>query len=172
MAKKLRQTAGFTLTELLCTIVVLVLVSACVALGVSMGQRVYAKSVSYSEAQVLCSTLKTTMSDELRYSGTMQVEDGVVGFFSQKYGGEDAYAGFTTDEKGQVLLGGHKLLPSKAYPYGIRAAVEVSYDEPTQMFDVTITIKNRTQQDVLAKTEFQVKKLNTNSPNDDTMETG
>ena len=163
---------GFTLVEMLCVIVVVLLVSAAMVTGVSLAVRSYAKSVSFSEAQVLCSTLKTTMSDELRYSGTMQVEDGVVGFFSQKYGGEDAYAGFTTDEKGQVLLGGHKLLPSKAYPYGIRASVEVSYDEPTQMFDVTITIKNRTQQDVLAKTEFQVKKLNTNSPNDDTMETG
>ena len=59
---------------MLCTVAILVLVSMVMVLGVQLGVRSYAKSVSYSEAQVLCSTLTTTISDELRYSGTLKVD--------------------------------------------------------------------------------------------------
>ena len=70
---KLKDKKGLTLVEMLCTVAILVLVSMVMVLGVQLGVRSYAKSVSYSEAQVLCSTLTTTISDELRYSGTLKV---------------------------------------------------------------------------------------------------
>lgn len=68
------------------SVAILVLVSMVMVLGVQLGVRSYAKSVSYSEAQVLCSTLTTTISDELRYSGTLKVDGSgnVTGFFSQQ----------------------------------------------------------------------------------------
>lgn len=71
---KLKDKKGLTLVEMLCTVAILVLVSMVMVLGVQLGVRSYAKSVSYSEAQVLCSTLTTTISDELRYSGTLKVD--------------------------------------------------------------------------------------------------
>ena len=67
---KLKDKKGLTLVEMLCTVAILVLVSMVMVLGVQLGVRSYAKSVSYSEAQVLCSTLTTTISDELRYSSS------------------------------------------------------------------------------------------------------
>ena len=81
---KLKDKKGLTLVEMLCTVAILVLVSMVMVLGVQLGVRSYAKSVSYSEAQVLCSTLTTTISDELRYSGTLKVDGSgsVTGFFS------------------------------------------------------------------------------------------
>ena len=93
---KLKDKKGLTLVEMLCTVAILVLVSMVMVLGVQLGVRSYAKSVSYSEAQVLCSTLTTTISDELRYSGTLKVDGSgnVTGFFSQQFGsGVYHYAG-------------------------------------------------------------------------------
>lgn len=88
---------------MLCTVAILVLVSMVMVLGVQLGVRSYAKSVSYSEAQVLCSTLTTTISDELRYSGTLKVDGSgsVTGFFSQQFGSGD-YTAFTTTPEGHV----------------------------------------------------------------------
>ena len=93
---KLKDKKGLTLVEMLCTVAILVLVSMVMVLGVQLGVRSYAKSVSYSEAQVLCSTLTTTISDELRYSGTLKVNGSgsVTGFFSQQFGSGD-YTAFT-----------------------------------------------------------------------------
>ena len=92
---KLKDKKGLTLVEMLCTVAILVLVSMVMVLGVQLGVRSYAKSVSYSEAQVLCSTLTTTISDELRYSGTLKVDGSgnVTGFFSQQFGAGAALCG-------------------------------------------------------------------------------
>ena len=107
---KLKDKKGLTLVEMLCTVAILVLVSMVMVLGVQLGVRSYAKSVSYSEAQVLCSTLTTTISDELRYSGTLKVDGSgnVTGFFSQQFGSGD-YTAFTTTPEGHVQLGGKAL---------------------------------------------------------------
>ena len=157
---------GFTLVEMLCAIVVLILVSMLMVTGVRLGVDSYAKSVSYSEAQVLCSTLKTTVSDELRYSGSvlLDADDKVTpkGFFSQTYTNQtnpNQFPGFSQDENGRVLLGGNKLLPNKSYPYGLKASVTLeSYDKTTRVFHVKITVTRTTQ--TLAETEFDVQQLN------------
>lgn len=47
---KLKDKKGLTLVEMLCTVAILVLVSMVMVLGVQLGVRSYAKSVSYSEA--------------------------------------------------------------------------------------------------------------------------
>lgn len=159
---KLKNKKGLTLVEMLCTVAIMVLVSMIMVLGVQLGMRSYAKSVSYSEAQVLCSTLTTTISDELRYSGSLQIaKDGTLeGFFSQQYG-ESAYTGFTSTASGHVQLGGKDLLPAKAYPYGIRAKVEsLTYNAGTGVFTVDLTVKDSENKNTLAETEFEVKKLN------------
>ena len=136
---KQKKKAGMTLVELLCALAVLLLVSACMVLGVSLAVKSYERSVTHSEAQVLCSTLQATVSDELRYSGTLYFRDGrPVGFFSQDHGGEDAKDGFQTDENGHILLGGIKLLPRKAYPHGLRAAVALTgYDAAERIFSAS-----------------------------------
>ena len=65
-----------TLVELLCALAVVLLVSAGMVLGVSLAVRSYERSVAGSEAQVLCSTLETIVSDELRYAGTLKYDEG------------------------------------------------------------------------------------------------
>ena len=147
---------------MLCTVAILVLVSMVMVLGVQLGVRSYAKSVSYSEAQVLCSTLTTTISDELRYSGTLKVDGSgnVTGFFSQQFGSGD-YTAFTTTPEGHVQLGGKDILPAKAYPYGIKAEVKsLTYDDVSSLFTVRLSVKDSENKNTLAETTFEVEKLN------------
>ena len=145
---KQKKKAGLTMVELLCALAVLLLVAACMVVGVSLAVRSYDRSLASSEAQVLCATLQTTVSDELRYSGTLFYDQTgrLTGFFSQEHGGE-------------ILLGGTKLLPKKAYPHGLRAAVTVDYDRATRLFSVTVTVTDA-QGAELSSTSFQVEKLN------------
>lgn len=152
-----RKNGGFTLVELLCTIVVLLLITALMVTGIQLAVRTLRKSVTASESQVLCSTLKTIVSDELRYSGTtLQTEDGIA-FFSQNYGES---VSFTTDEDGRVLLGGNKVLPAKSYPDGMQASVMIrDYQSQTRIFNVSIVVSDR-DGSVLAEADFQVKQLN------------
>ena len=159
---KLKDKKGLTLVEMLCTVAILVLVSMVMVLGVQLGVRSYAKSVSYSEAQVLCSTLTTTISDELRYSGTLKVDGSgnVTGFFSQQFGSGD-YTAFTTTPEGHVQLGGKDILPAKAYPYGIKAEVgSLTYDDFSSLFTVRLSVKDSENKNTLAETTFEVEKLN------------
>lgn len=159
---KLKDKKGLTLVEMLCTVAILVLVSIVMVLGVQLGVRSYEKSVSYSEAQVLCSTLTTTISDELRYSGTLKVDGSgnVTGFFSQQFGSGD-YTAFTTTPEGHVQLGGKDILPAKAYPYGIKAEVKsLTYDDVFSLFTVQLSVKDSENKNTLAETTFEVEKLN------------
>ena len=152
-----RKNGGFTLVELLSTIVVLLLISALMATGIQLAVRTMRRSVTASEAQVLCSTLKTVVSDELRYSGTIQQTQDELSFFSQNYGES---VSFSQNEDGHVLLGGNKLLPAKSYPDGMQAAVTIeSYEPEKRVFSVRVAVSSRTGE-ALAEASFQVKQLN------------
>lgn len=59
---KLRDRRGFTLTELLCAVLIVLLVSALLTVGVRFAGRTYNSSMQLSEAQELCSTLTSVIS--------------------------------------------------------------------------------------------------------------
>ena len=151
-----------SLVELLSAVLVMLLVTSLLVLGVRIGTKAYVKSVSMSEAQILCATLTTLITDELRYAGTIQADaDGRVGFFSQNFGGADG-AGvsyFAADENGQITLGGTPILSKRAYPYGLQAAVELSYAKPENRFTAILTVCGADGGE-LARTEFEVEPLN------------
>ena len=67
--KKLRNQNGLTLTEMLCTVIIVLLFSSLVAVGANAAVRSFRISMADSQAQELCSTLTTAISDKLRYSG-------------------------------------------------------------------------------------------------------
>ena len=155
---------GFTLVEMLCTIVILLLISALVVTGVQLGVKSYHRSISDSEAQVLCSTLTTAVSDELRYAGTVHLTGENTtynmtqfSFFSQRYGDK---AAFTVNQDGQILLSGNKLIPSKAYAYGAKAKLAIEYDPDKYCFTVTLGIYDRDGSRKLTENTFEVKLLN------------
>lgn len=75
---KLRDRRGFTLTELLCAVLIVLLVSALLTVGVRFAGRTYNSSMQLSEAQELCSTLTSVISDKLRFCGTVTLQVGTV----------------------------------------------------------------------------------------------
>ena len=66
---------GFTLVELLCTIVILLLVSAAVNVGIHLAVQNYASSITNSEAHVLCGTVGDLVCDELRFGSNLTWTD-------------------------------------------------------------------------------------------------
>lgn len=159
VTKILKDKRGLSLTELLASIVVMLLVAAIMVVGVRLGTKAYVKSVSMSEAQILCSTLSTIVSDELRYAGTITVDgDGTVRFFSSNYGKADNVGlSFGSDEEGHVTLGNNRILSSRAYPYGLKASVDLTYDNAK--FSSTIRIYSASDNE-LAVNSFDVKPIN------------
>ena len=148
---------GFSMVELLCTIVVLLLLSGLVAVGVRLAAGSMRTLVMDSEAQTLCATIRSIVSDELRYSGSIQKKGNQISFFSQNYAGIVA---FSVNEDGQILLGDNKLLSKKSYPYDMRAEVDLTgYDSDSRIFDVTVSVTDA-EGKVLSDSQFQVKQLN------------
>ena len=150
-----------SLVELLSAVLVMLLVTSLLVLGVRIGTKAYVKSVSMSEAQILCATLTTLITDELRYAGTIQADaDGRVGFFSQNFGGADgAVSYFAADENGQITLGGTPILSKRAYPYGLQAAINLRYAKTENRFTAILTVCGA-DGGKLARTEFEVEPLN------------
>lgn len=152
--KKLRNQNGLTLTEMLCTVIIVLLFSSLVAVGANAAVRSFRISMADSQAQELCSTLTTAISDKLRYC---TVETNAV--FIQGVGYVEATADkiFTADS-GQVYLGGKKFLGAYAYPEGLKVKeFSVTYEE--NVFNVQFQIKDR-RETKLAEANFQVKQIN------------
>lgn len=153
--KKLRNQNGLTLTEMLCTVIIVLLFSSLVAVGANAAVRSFRISMADSQAQELCSTLTTAISDKLRYC---TVETDAV--FIQGVGYVDGKANeiFTVNDSGQVYLGENKFLGTYAYPEGLKVkGFSVTYKE--NVFTVQFQIEDR-RDTKLAEANFQVKQIN------------
>lgn len=156
--KKLRNQNGLTLTEMLCTVIIVLLFSSLVAVGANAAVRSFRISMADSQAQELCSTLTTAISDKLRYC---TVETDAV--FIQGVGYVEAAPDkiFTLNpDSCQVYLGGKKFLGAYAYPEGLKVKdFSVSYDDTEKVFNVQFQIEDR-RDTKLAEADFQVKQIN------------
>lgn len=155
--KKLRNQNGLTLTEMLCTVIIVLLFSSLVAVGANAAVRSFRISMADSQAQELCSTLTTAISDKLRYC-TVETNNTV---FIQGVGYVKGPAKdiFTADS-GQVYLRENKLLGAYAYPEGLKVKdFSVEYNDTERVFTVQFQIKDR-RDTKLAEANFQVKQIN------------
>ena len=154
--KKLRNQKGLTLTEMLCTVIIVLLFSSLVAVGANAAVRSFRISMADSQAQELCSTLTTAISDKLRYC---TVETDAVFIQGVGYVKGTAENIFTVNsDSGQVYLGGEKFLGAYAYPESLKVQeFSVTYKE--NVFTVKFQIKDR-RKTKLAEGDFQVKQIN------------
>ena len=135
--------------------IIVLLFSSLVAVGANAAVRSFRISMADSQAQELCSTLTTAISDKLRYC-TVETNNTV---FIQGVGYVEATADkiFTADS-GQVYLGENKFLGAYAYPEGLKVQeFSVTYEE--NVFTVKFQIKDR-RDTKLAEAKFQVKQIN------------
>lgn len=86
-ARALGQTAGFTLTEALTTVIIVGLVTSILAGGIGLASKQYVQQVSNSEAQMLYSSLQKILDTELRFveTFTCDASGNVTDFESKHY---------------------------------------------------------------------------------------
>ena len=165
--KKLRGSRGVTLTETLCTVLIVLLISAMLAVGVRLAVRTYRESMELSETELLCSTLTAAISDKLRYSGEVGQN-----MFIQGVGTTDSGGGsFAISDDGEVVIQTtdseeFRLLGSASYPQGLRVRTTgtgetdfISYSAETGTFTVSFAIADA-QGNILKETCFDVKRIN------------
>lgn len=156
--KKIKNRKAFTLVEMLCVIIVIVLMTAVFAAAINLAVESYDNSVMRSENELLTSTLMTVISDELRYAGNTRVDAAgqISSIFSQKFG--SLSGGFSLSD-GRIMLGEHALLADKAYTYGQKvSAINVIYHADEGVFSVSFSITHKGS--VLSAKEFSVKPIN------------
>ena len=161
--RKLRDRRGITLTEMLCTVLIVLLLTALLVVGIRFAGKTYTESMRLSEAQELCSTLTSVISDKLRFCGTVtQDENGsLTQIFIQNVGSVEGKGdAFQIGEDGQLALGDRHLLGSASYPKGLQVtAFTLRYEASTDIFSVTLEIGDHSRQ-TLSRTSFEVKRIN------------
>lgn len=142
--RKLRDRRGITLTEMLCTVLIVLLLTALLVVGIRFAGKTYTESMRLSEAQELCSTLTSVISDKLRFCGTVTQDEngGLTQIFIQNVGSVEGKGdAFQIGEDGQLALGDRHLLGSASYPKGLQVtAFTLRYDASTDIFSVTLEI--------------------------------
>ena len=163
MKRKLKSRAGLTLTEMLCSVAVVLLLSSLIAIGARAAARSFRASMADAQAQMLCSTLVSAISDKLEYCGSVTIEEGGGKIFIQDIGsvsgGSDGSVFQVDAQTGQLYLGDQKFLGSASYPEGLRVdEFQMRYDSDDGVFSVSFQIVDG--QRALSQADFQVKRIN------------
>lgn len=131
---KLKSRRAMTLTELLVALVIVALLTTAVVTGVGSAMQSYEKITTSSEAAILCGTLVTEISDELRFAESIAKDaDGNITYYSTSHGNNVSLA----SSDGRITVAGKQLLSEKAYT-GLDADLELDYLDG--VFSVTISI--------------------------------
>ena len=159
--KKLRNQNGLTLTEMLCTVIIVLLFSSLVAVGANAAVRSFRISMADSQAQELCSTLTTAISDKLRYCTVDTARQKI--FFQDlgyvEYTGDNPMSVFAVNRDGQLELNKKRFLGKAAYPQGLKIGDGFSIKFKDNIFTVSFRIINR-EGTTMASADFQVKRIN------------
>lgn len=162
---------GFTLVELLCTIVILLLVSAAVNVGIHLAVQNYASSITNSEAHVLCGTVGDLVCDELRFGSNLTwAEEGLIftsrNIANRKFVVEDGQVSLSYSDAALAkdsTLKPEKLLPSKAYPNGLSVDLTLTLTQNgTDIVSVQVVVRD-SKGNVQAERITEIKSLNQQS---------
>lgn len=183
----LRAQGGFTLTEVLATVIVVGLVSVMMAGGIMLANKHFASSMARSQAQQLYTTLAQTLDIDLRYAGNTdsdygEEDDGSVHFKSRKHGAEIDDANYlylrtlddegkvqTMDTYGQLALCTKneetkiRLLGKGAYNNGLVVKIDsLKYSKEIDCFVIKMSVarSSDTANPIIDAKEFTIKALN------------
>lgn len=186
--KRCSGSAGFTLTEVLATVIIIGLVSGGLATAVTVGSRQFMRSMAMSESQQLFSSLRQDMDNDLRYATKYLAnsDDGsITGYLSPHHGdknnplhlkalddnGDFAESGDSVTGTGQLALCSddgkvkNRLLGKGAYNYDLRARVKsFTYDSSSNVYTIRLEIVQTALSETLVDETFTVKSLNTATP--------
>ncbi len=181
LRKKLGDSRGFSLGELLAATIIILLASQVLAEGVSFAVRMYNETLTRSHGKQLCSTLTASIETELRYATSITYDEatGVLKtYFSPTYGqskssflsvessgdsDQQADSGeiaiLATDENAATVY--RRLISDASYSsFGLKAKVgDVIYQKNSNTFTVTLTILDKNDQ-IQVENTFQVIPVN------------
>ena len=175
---------GFTMGELLISILIMGMVSALMATGISVSAHQYKESMLGSESHSLCSTLTVAVTDALASADDFKgasatTEDGVEHYTYSSFWASDGYQQgiVALDSSGAELGSGKsgylalkttdgklaKLLGASSYTWGMKARAQLDwnnagstrYSASKPVCDVTLIITDSEDEEV-ARTTFTV----------------
>lgn len=177
MTKKL-DNKGFTLVELLCTIVIVLLLTACITVGTGLATKTFDRTFNAVKAQTLAKTLNYLISDELRTAKPLSPaeydEDGNLKYKSENYSGSVSMRIGKTGNKnlGRVYVetddeadayntAGDVYVFGASSLYGKNLLVKnLRYTPDNNVFKVSYEIVDKSHPNTpLVKSSFEVKSL-------------
>lgn len=161
--KKLKSSGGFTLMEVLASMLILTFLVVGMGPGMKTAMTVYQESTFQSSSTALIGTMNATLGDVLRYAEDVELLDKVEDdkytftFTNTDYGLQNAqFMCWTTEDTGDteptvVTVIDHNgkkqpLLPEGSYPNMEITAFSATYEDG--LFNVTYTIKSTVVQDM------------------------
>lgn len=138
-ARALEQSAGFTLTEALTTVIIVGLVTTILAGGIGLATEQYTQQMRNSEAQMLYSSLQKILDNELRVVEQFEYdEDGNVTDFESKHymaqGPDLANMKKTTKLSSLTRLPGDMMVPTNPSTPG-QLAMATGYDNAGEFYN-------------------------------------
>lgn len=147
--KKLGNRGGFTLMEVLVSMLILTFLVVGMGPGMKTALSVYQESTFQSSSTALTGTLNATLEDLLRYGEDIEVAaDGTVTFTNLDYGlqGAQFLCWKKNDSNAPTVVtvkdsrGAKALLPEGSYPNMEITAFEIQYKNENGVFTVEYTI--------------------------------
>lgn len=172
MCGKVKDSRGFSLVEMLCATVILVLLGLMINTGLNLAVKSYQDITVQEELELLLSTLSDALSDDLRYAKNIQTgaDNRLVNYHSERYNMEDT-DGTTTlkvENDGQLYANTYRMVSSGAYGSGGAYVIGkdkdtpglvITYDKGEGLFTVDLTVR-QIDGELSAHTQFTVRCLN------------
>lgn len=167
MRKRLKAKKGFSLTEMLATVLIMSLVVASSVTGITAISSTYRKVLRQSNAEHLMTAVNTAMTGELSFA--KYVNEGITPvtneatFYSAtyrtcKYGVKDGKLVINFTKWGEEHI--INVINDSTYPDGLAIKeLKVNYDDSTNKFTVDITIGDAGVENILTN-KFVVKCIN------------
>lgn len=172
MARKWKDSRGFTLVETLCAVAILVMLGLLINTGLHLAMRSYRDLTAQSELELLAASLSDALADELRYAQRMKTGEGntLAHYHSERYNMENTDATTVLGPKkkdGQLYANEYRILPSGAYGNGAyiipeensegQPGFQITYQNG--LFTVDLTVK-QAEGELSARARFTVRCLN------------
>ncbi|MDD3277257.1 MAG: prepilin-type N-terminal cleavage/methylation domain-containing protein [Lachnospiraceae bacterium] len=171
MRQRIRSQSGFSLSELLVTVLVMLLATSIVAGGVVAVRNAYINITLKADAQTLLSTTISALEDDLRYASNIEEyqypDKKKYWAFDSADRGYHMYLKNDSDTEGILVCNTQgtpaiPLVTDKTITSGliVKLDKELSYNTTQKLFTVTITVLNSDKTKQLAKQEIQIKPVN------------
>lgn len=145
MRKKLADTGGVSIVEMLCATTILILLGLLLNSGLQLSVKSYRELTAESETQLLLATAIDALADDLRYARKVETEpdNTLKSYFSDSYGKDTAITlSSSGDTTGQLLAAGKRVLPPGAYGKGAYRIqnLNITYNKDTQQFTIKMEV--------------------------------